>query len=223
MKAALIAFLLVMVALIATFVLAQVGAQATTGILTPESVIQPAVAAIIPKASASAESDVPGKNYALAANGATITGGTHPEALIDGISTDYDGGRGFGYTHWKSAPPQSFLIDLKEASEIDCIRFLLWDIEENRFYRYTLDIQAEGKLFEVVSDKSAVTEECRSWQVVRFPKQKVKTIRLTGTYNSANSGFHVVELQALMAPRNGFTPDPKSIPQKQPPPEHLEF
>jgi len=146
-----------------------------------------------------------GYNFALAAHGGNVIGGTSPALLIDGNSVDYDGGRGFGYKTWSRNPTPSFLITLKEPSEIDCVRFLLWDIEENRYYRYKLELaDSTGTKWTTVSDHTAPNEECRSWQVIRFEKRLVKTMRLTGTYNSANSGFHVVEFQACMAPENGF-------------------
>jgi hypothetical protein len=51
----------------------------------------------------------------------------------DGNATVYDGSRGYGHTIWTANPPPSFVIELAEPSEIDCIRFLLWDMEENRY------------------------------------------------------------------------------------------
>lgn len=167
-----------------------------------------------------------GVNFALAANGATATGGKRPELLIDGNSTRYDGARGFAYTVWRKTPPlDSFVVQFKEVSEIDCVRLLLWDMEENRFYRYKLEVSGNGNDWAVVSDRTGTLEECQSWQVIRFAKRPVKAVRLTGTFNSANSEFHVVELQALMAPPNGFLPDPKTLPAPATPQNHeqLEF
>jgi hypothetical protein len=141
-----------------------------------------------------------GVNYALAANGGTITGGNRPEELNDGNDTNYTGGTGFGHTTWGATPPQFFLIALKEPYSIDCIRFLLWDREAERFYRYKMEICPDGKAqaWTVVADRTGPAEQCRSWQTVRFKEQPVKLIRLTGTFNSVNSGFHVVELQASL-------------------------
>lgn len=150
-----------------------------------------------------------GYNFALAAHGGKVSGGVRPELLLDGNSTNYDGGTGYGYTQWRAKDP--FVIELNEAFEIDCVRFLLWDIEENRFYRYKLEVSdaPKGK-WTMLADKTGANEECRSWQVLRFEKQKVKRLRLTGTFNSANSGFHVVEFQACLAPANGFPLEPRA-------------
>lgn len=152
----------------------------------------------------------PGYNFALNIHGGKVTGGRSPELLIDGNSTEYDGSKGYGMTTWSKKPADSFLIELQEPFEIDCVRFLLWDLEENRFYRYKLEVAdaSPAKTWTVLADKTSPQDECRSWQVIRFEKRTVKLLRLTGTYNSANSNFHVVEFQACIAPPNGFPNDP---------------
>jgi len=168
-----------------------------------------------------------GYNFALAANGAKASGGIRPEQLIDGNSTQYDGGNGFAYTLWRSKLPESLNVELKQPSAINCIRFLLWDLEENRFYRYKLEVcdstKPDGKWI-TVADKTGNNEECRSWQVISFSKQTVQLIRLTGTFNSVNSGFHVVELQALLAPKDGLPLEPKkTLPRENVPGDNWEF
>lgn len=139
-----------------------------------------------------------GYNFALAANGGSATGGSDPAQLIDGNETNYTGGTGFALAQWKAEPPQPFVITLKEAVALDCIRFLLWDRSEDRYYRYKLEVRADesSEKWVMLSDRSGPVEQCRSWQAARFKVQTVKQIRLSGTFNSANSGFHVVELQA---------------------------
>ena len=158
-----------------------------------------------------------GSNFALAEHGAIATGGINPAELIDGNCTVYGHGTGFASTTWNVQPPQFFTVTLKDLVTVDCVRILLWDRDEERYYRYKLEISADGNgvAWLLVADHTAPTEQCRSWQVVRFKPQPVKRIRLTGTFNSANSGFHVVELQASLGLPAG-TPPPK-------PPEVLEF
>lgn len=140
-------------------------------------------------------------NYALAAHGATATGGCQPEALIDGECSAYDGGTGFGWTHWDAKPREAFIVTLKNPVKLDTVKFLLWDRDEERFYRYVLEICSDpsGDKWEIIADRSRETDECRGWQVVCFADRIVKRIRLTGTYNSATDGFHVVELQAFLS------------------------
>jgi hypothetical protein len=140
-----------------------------------------------------------GYNFALASNGAKVTGGHDPAQLIDGNDTNYTGGTGFATTQWKSEPPQPFIVTLKESVTLDYIRLLLWDRSEDRYYRYKLEVSADesGKSWFMVSDRSGPVDQSKSWQTLKFKAQPVKQIRLTGTFNSANSGFHVVELQAF--------------------------
>jgi hypothetical protein len=148
-----------------------------------------------------------GTNYALAANGATATGGSRPEELIDGNDAHYSGGTGFATSTWNTTPVPSFLITLKEAVPIDCIRILLWDRDETRFYRYKLEVCADekGTAWTMAADRTGPAEQCRSWQTARIKPQPVKLIKLTGTYNSSNSGFHVVEVQASVGLPKGAT------------------
>jgi len=159
-----------------------------------------------------AEQRGPDFNYALAANGAQAAGGTNPGELIDGNVTNYAGGTGFATSVWNTDPPQFFIVTLKEPAAIDCIRMLLWDRDPERYYRYKLEVcaDAEGKAWELVADHRGAAEQCRGWQVVRFKQQQVKLIRLTGTFNSANSGFHVVELQASLGLPAGTPPPTQS-------------
>lgn len=150
-----------------------------------------------------------GYNFALASNGGTATGGSDPGQLIDGNDSNYSGGTGFAMTQWRATPPQAFVITLKKAVTLDAIRVLLWDRAEERYYRYKLEVCADEKGAEwtMVSDRSGPIEQCKSWQVLRFKAQTVKQIKLTGTFNSANNGFHVVELQAF----NGCPPAAPSV------------
>ncbi|MBI3832233.1 MAG: discoidin domain-containing protein [Planctomycetes bacterium] len=140
-------------------------------------------------------------NYALAANGATATGGQHAELLIDGNHAQYDGANGYAQTEWNATPPQAFVITFKQAEPTNAVRFLFWD-QDNRFYRYKLDVcpDLDDAKWKTVADRSQGNLECRSWQVLMISKENVRRIRLTGTFGSANSGFHVVELEAYDAP-----------------------
>lgn len=141
------------------------------------------------------------KNYALAANGATVSGGQHPELLIDGNHAQYDGANGYAQTEWTATPPQAFMIAFKQAEPVNAIRFLLWD-QDNRFYRYKLDVcpDLDDAKWKTIADRAGSNLECRSWQVLFLPTENVRRVRLTGTFGSANSGFHVVEFEAYDAP-----------------------
>jgi hypothetical protein len=154
-------------------------------------------------------------NLALSSNGATASGGQNTQFLIDGDEENYTGSTGFAMTQWNSNPPQSLVVTLKEASEIGCIRFLLWDRSDDRFYRYKLEVSPaeSGDDWQVVQDCSAPTDERKSWQLIVFKPRLTRRVRLTGTYNSANSGFHVVELQSFA----------EAPPAKATEPDRLDF
>jgi len=139
-------------------------------------------------------------NFALATNGTVASGGQNAKLLIDGNDSDYTGSTGFAMTQWNNNPPQFLLVTLKETTALGCVKFLLWDRSDERFYRYKLEVSASetGEDWKSVADRSDPAAECKSWQVVTFTPQQVRRIRLTGTYNSANAGFHVVELQAFI-------------------------
>ena len=135
-------------------------------------------------------------NVALAAAGATITGtnGGAWGALIDGDSTDYTGGTGYGYTYWTTGPAGSMTVALAQTYSIGRIRLKLWD-GDSRSYRYRVEAaSALGGPWQTVVDRTSGSH--RGWCDGRFAPVEAKYIRLTGTYNSRNAGFHVVELEA---------------------------
>lgn len=149
-----------------------------------------------------------GINYASRLNGGLATGGKDTELLIDGNETDYSGGTGFAMTVW-SDPKQFFTLTFKEPSMIDNVQFLLWDRAENRFYRYKIEVSPDDKNdnWKLLVDNSGPTVECKSWQTIRFTPQFAQRIRLTGTFNSANAGFHVVEVKASFGSPQSRQPD----------------
>lgn len=158
-------------------------------------------APVEPPALAVSDSPRRSVNYALAVHGAMATGGERSDLLIDGNHMQYDGANGFAHTEWNATPPQGMIISFREAVPINAIRFLLWD-QDNRFYRYKLELCPDHNdaRWKTVSDCSKDGLEYRGWQVLLFQTQTVKRVRLTGTFGSANSGFHVVELEAYDAP-----------------------
>ena len=141
----------------------------------------------------------PGINYALASNGATAEGGRDAARLIDG-DLKYSNSKGFATSYWME-PPQAFVVKLNAPITLACVRFLLWDLSAQRFYRYKLEVNPSDKDdWTSIADKTDAEQECRGWQDITFAPLVVKQIRLTGTFNNMNSGFQVVELQAFSNP-----------------------
>ena len=77
----------------------------------------------------------------------------------------------------------------------------LWD-RDSRFYRYKLEASQALARDEwvLLADRTAEPLECYGWQVIVFKPMLVCRLRLTGTFNSANKGFHVVEFEAYRIP-----------------------
>ncbi len=133
-------------------------------------------------------------NVALATKGATVTGPTsNAAALIDGIVKGYTGGTGFAIGSF----PCEWTVTLAKPYLLREIRMLLWDIDD-RYYRYQIETSADGTTFSMLADHSK--GQPRSWQTISFAPRPVKAIRIKGLYNSSNSGFHVVELEAYCIP-----------------------
>jgi hypothetical protein len=138
-------------------------------------------------------------NLALASRGSTITGsnGANWGRLIDGITTGYTGSSGFGYTIWTGVPgaPGTMTLDLKTLCAIDSMRLLLWNLD-SRSYRYKIEASTNGIAWTQIVDRT--TGNWQGWQELPFgtPVQ-ARYLRLTGTFNTANAGFHVVEWQVF--------------------------
>ena len=141
-------------------------------------------------------------NVAAAKNGGKVLPGpTNSQNLIDGNTTKYDGGTGFGY----GTIPCLFVFEFAKKQHISYIQLLLWD-GDTRFYRYKIETSADGKTWDALVDRS--TGEHRSWQHIPFRPRKIKYVRIHGLGNSANSGFHIVEFEAYPA-KPSKPPKPK--------------
>lgn len=139
-------------------------------------------------------------NVAAAKNGGTVIScQKDPGNLIDGNTTEYTGGTGFG----SGIIPCKFEFEFKTRQNISYIQFLLWD-GDSRFYRYTVETSGDGSKWDLLVDCSK--KSCRSWQQFSFKPRKIKYVRINGLFNSVNSGFHIVEFEAY--PRK-----PKKVPK----------
>ena len=138
-------------------------------------------------------------NLARPAAGAHVSGGNDPQRLIDG-----DPGT-FAWTAWHNAEP--FIITLARPEWCDRVRILLMD-QPKRFSRYKLEISSDCLTYTLAADHSQGQEQLRGWQTENFKRQQVQSVRLTGTYDSDESGhFNAAELEVLSAP----TPVPMAL------------
>ena len=96
-------------------------------------------------------------------------------------------------------------LDLKSPCTISSMKLLLWNLD-NRYHRYKIEASLDTSTWTTIVDRTAVTNQCRGWQEVGFnPAVQARYLRLTGTYNSANTAFCVVEWEVygvLLMPDN---------------------
>ena len=98
------------------------------------------------------------------------------------------------------------------------MKLLLYDLD-SRYYRYKIEASSNNTTWTMIVDRTATTNQCRGWQNISFsPTIQVRYLRLIGTYNSANAGFHAVEWEVygtvgvssfpvLSSTGNGIVPD----------------
>jgi len=132
-------------------------------------------------------------NVALAAAGGTAEGSGSASQLIDGVIAGYTGSTGFAAMTW----PSEWIVTLQKAYVLRQIRFLLWD-SDDRYYKYIVETSPDGKAWVPLVDRSK--GKWKSWQTLDFAPRRVKAIRVKGLFNSANSGFYIVELEAYCLP-----------------------
>ena len=84
-------------------------------------------------------------------------------------------------------------LDLKSPCTISSLKLLLWNLD-NRYHRYKIEASLDNATWTTIVDRTAMTYQCRGWQEINFsPTIQARYLRLTGTYNSANTAFCVVE------------------------------
>ncbi|MCW8129316.1 MAG: discoidin domain-containing protein [Planctomycetota bacterium] len=132
-----------------------------------------------------------GGNCLVASRGAVPSGCDRAETINDGI-TDFDGHRGYCSYDMNNKSLEGCLITLPKPVELSRIRFLLWD-KDDRQFTYIAYVSPDGKEWRAVKDTS--DKPTRSWQDIRFDLQPVKAVRIKGLTSTANSYFHVVEVE----------------------------
>lgn len=131
-------------------------------------------------------------NVALASNGTTVSGKiTWGAALLDGKLGYND--REYAFANC----PGEWIITLDKVYRLREIRFLLWNLNENRYYRYVVETSADGKAFAPLVNRSV--GNWTDWQWIPFPRP-VKAIKLTGLFGNAMNRFYVVEFEAYCIP-----------------------
>jgi len=120
------------------------------------------------------------------------------ETATNGVTTGYTGNTGFAYFLY----PGTLTVDLENIFLIKCIRFLLWDglgtggnKPDKRRYKYNLQVSQDNYHFKTVH--TTADEGTIGWQIFYFENAiKIRYIRIHGIFNTANKGFHIVEIEA---------------------------
>lgn len=179
---------------------------------SPEPDAAPAKGTPPAQASTTSKKKQRGGNYFLASRGAKASGCERPEVMIDGNSTDYDNGNGYSSYDMNNKQLQGCVVTLPKPVDISRIRFLLWD-KDDRSYTYQAFISPDGKTWKMIEDAS--NKQCKSWQDLRFTPQSVQAVRIKGLTSTANSYFHLVEIEGYddgpvvplrKAPKDGALP-----------------
>lgn len=112
-----------------------------------------------------------------------------PEELTNGNYKIYDGSIGYTHSSW----PRNLTLDLKDVYDIETIRFLLWD-KNNRVYKYRLLTSSDSITWNLHYD--TYENSFKGWQEFSFSEKiNARYIRIHCLWNSANVGFHIVEMQ----------------------------
>jgi len=172
----------------------------TTKVFVPKSTFIELMARAHPEKQPAAP-DVPDmedrQNVALASAGASVSGGGNSPRAIDGLIP----GANLGEYAWGDvgkAPAPEFVVTLPQPKMIDRVRIYLLD-QPGRFSRYKLELSEDGAHYTTLFDRSQ--GRYKGWQTESFEKRLVKSLRLTGTYDSGADGhFFVGEIEMLTPP-----------------------
>ena len=128
------------------------------------------------------------EDLASASRGARAWGARRSELLIDG-RTEYNPKEGFAFENF----PCNFSVDLRAVFSIGQVRILLYDLDRRK-YSYRLLVSNDGESWEVVHSAEKVDP---GWQEIDLEDTKARYIRINGLKNTANLGFHVVEVEVF--------------------------
>ncbi|MBX3118333.1 MAG: family 20 glycosylhydrolase [Fimbriimonadaceae bacterium] len=136
--------------------------------------------------------DVSGKPNLATGKPVTVSGGTQgpqvPEFAVDNNLN-------LGSSWWASPSPQWLQVDLQKVYSIDKIDvFPYWD--GRRYYRYTVEVSADGKAWTKVVDKSENSVPVSaSGDEHTISPVSARYVKVNMLSNSANEGVHLVELR----------------------------
>ena len=131
--------------------------------------------------------------YVSLATGKSVTcsGGTQspnePKNAVDGDVSNRSG--------WHSgSAPQWLQVDLGQVQTIDTVKLYTY-YDNNRYYRYFIEVSSDGEHFtQVVDQRKNTTPSSDQGFKHSFEPVKARYVRVTMVSNSANPGVHVNEV-----------------------------
>ncbi len=114
-----------------------------------------------------------------------------PPEATDGNVTNYGSYEGWSHFRW----PGHLTVDLESIQVITCIRFLLYDKQAERRYKYRLLTSEDGKNWDVLFDTGEMGR--LGWQVFWMPPKGLRAqfVQIHGLWNSVRPEFHVVQVE----------------------------
>uniref|UniRef100_A0A914EC69 BACK domain-containing protein n=1 Tax=Acrobeloides nanus TaxID=290746 RepID=A0A914EC69_9BILA len=82
-------------------------------------------------------------------------------------------------------------IQLDQVYLLSSMRFLLWNGNDRIYKSYGIEVSTDHDSW----NKLCENNDCKSWQIIRFDQQAVRYIRITGTGNTDNEGFHIIHFE----------------------------
>ena len=114
-------------------------------------------------------------------------GGGYAAHITDGLENTYWDGIEWAYN------PEA-VIDLEDVYEIGKINVLCY-VAGSRYYLYDIFTSMDGEEWTEVVHKTATTAGTNDGDTFTFDDVTARYVKIVGTYNSSNEGFHVREVR----------------------------
>jgi BTB/POZ domain-containing protein 9 len=131
----------------------------------------------------------PVANVATFSKKAVVIEGWNPSELLNGQFLKFTGTSGFT-SHQIGV--NKIVVQLAQPYMIASMKLKLWD-GDDRSYRYFIETSLDKSNWKIAVDRRNV--ECKSWQFLQFDQRPMVFIRITGTHNTANDGFHCIHFE----------------------------
>lgn len=120
------------------------------------------------------------------------SGGGYASYANDGsIDTYWDGG------DWAERP--WVIIDLGSSYTLEKVNIVNY-YSGSRYYNYEIYTSPDGEAWTPAAEKTSRSAATRSGDTFTLPNSAARYIKVVGTYNSANEGFHLKEVRAYGKP-----------------------